>query len=1292
MDALRLAIDDYRDETRWRWVLTDPQGRFLADHQVVLDPSAREYRGLLDLRGYLDFYGPAHRPAEQIKDLGAWIGEQIFGGLKTVLLENAGTPARALRLEIPRTARALLQRPLELARLAGRDGPTLSELGLALVWLPEGLPDGTRPKVEPTEVLRILACFSLPDREHPLNLRRERYQLQRFVERLAQTKGRAVELRVIQYGATRATLKDALEDAAGWDLIQLSGHGGQGSLLLETRDGGTDRIDGTALADLLKPARGRLKLLILDACLSGAASHGAARAQLGLEPLRDPGQCTAAPESAAQTALPSLAEALAGALDCAALAMRFPVGDAFATDLTLALYEKLIERGQALPAALHLALGQALRSAPHALDPAPDLPPLSPFTPILVGPRAAALTLVAPARAPGDSAAAITLQRTGLAYFPSEPPRFVGRLGPLLRASLALAPDSPHRGICFYGMAGAGKTACALETTYRHESDRFAAQVWYRGPEQGREIATALGDLLFEIERQLDNPNLGLAQYLDEPAKFRAFLLPRLKDLLERHALLLVLDNLENLLTQAGDWRDPLWGDLIAALFAHGGHSRTLLTSRRLPARLPETCRAEPIHALSLAESVLLARECPNLSRLFADDPGRDLLRRTLRVVQGHPKLMELADALAADREALTRQVAATEPRSADREAVLDAFFQPDPARGTEGESAQDETGFVETLFAWTRGASAALDPASRLLLAFLCRLEPEDRSLETVRHNWKDVLDRLQAEDPDAAAPASALALPELGLPAGLVRLATAGLIEPERPDPEAFARLQTQIESGALALPPGLNLADLLTQIQAQQTTYRIHPGVAEAVLNETPATVAAAADTELGNYHIARSQHGLKTETQGGGQLVVDACRRGVPYLLRGGRWNEASTLLEWMTQRDQSPESLAFAVPLLRRVCAATAGTERALIDAGVLAQTLRNAGRAEEAERELRRIVAAAVVAGQFRLASAVAGHLLNLLRAGGRPAEALALAGEMAGHTRSAGLGPWTQLLGEAMRLQILAQMGRYGEVLEQVDALRPRMDALPERGDFDETANPWNVREALLDTGLTAALHTERWDLALELNAEILKWTEARGAGDLELARTRFNDYGPLLRLNRTDDCRRLLQGCRAVFESAHYVPGLGAVYSALADLQDKTGDRPGAVGFAEAALRLSYQAEDPEGCAISHHNLSNCLERSGADPGLTLAHRLAAALLSVQTGSGRLPTTVGALAISNLPAQLPDFARIADRVEQVEGVRFRQRFARLAASGSAAHPDGDCALAAVWALVRAERERRGG
>ncbi len=785
---------------------------------------------------------------------------------------------------------------------------------------------------------------------------------------------------------------------------------------------------------------------------------------------------------------------------------------------------------------------------------------------------------------------------------------------------------------------------------------------------------------MLEIERQLGDPGLQLALHVDQPEVFVRRVLPRLRLLLEQQALLLVLDNLEHLLTEAGGWRDPLWGHLMATLLGHRGLSRTILTSRRLPQGLKApTALCEPIHALSLAESVLLARELPHLGALFADQAGRGLLTRTLRVVQGHPKLLELADGLAADHAALAAQVAASEAVAPNQGAVLDAFFAL-TGRPREGESTQPEAAFVSTLHRWTRGLSGALDPVARLLLQTLCRLETADRTYEVIDANWGDLLRRLGDPCPAAAA----LTQPGLGLGEGLAELERAGLIEVERRPLDAEERAALAERLAVLSLPDGLDLDALLDRAERGNTRYLIHPGVAEAVRAEAAPETLDAADLELGDYHLARFRHGLETEAQGGGGLIVAAGRRGAPYLVRARRWGEASGLLEHMIFRDHTPETLAFALPLLRRISEATAGTERGLIDAHVLARTLRLAGRPAEAEAAMRRNLADAVAAGQFRSAWVAAGDLLNLLRAAGRLPEALALAGDMAGYSRAAGLGPWSQLADEVRRLQVLAAMGRYEEVLGAVESLRPRMESLPGEGDTDGAVNPWNVREGLLDIGREAALRTARWQQALDLNAEVLKWTSERGAGDLELARTRFNDYFPLLRLRRHADCLALLQQCRAVFEREHAIEGLGAVYGALASLHAAIGDPAAAVGFEQAALRLKYQAGDPESSAVSHHNLANRLEDEAADPAQVLAHRLAAAVLHIQMGSGRLQGTIGNLANQDLPEHPPPFAALADLAEQVPGVRLRALLAALPPT----HPDPDTALAAVWTLVRAARE----
>ena len=100
--------------------------------------------------------------------------------------------------------------------------------------------------------------------------------------------------------------------------------------------------------------------------------------------------------------------------------------------------------------------------------------------------------------------------------------------------------------------------------------------------------------------------------------------------------------------------------------------------------------------------------------------------------------------------------------------------------------------------------------------------------------------------------------------------------------------------------------------------------------------------------------------------------------------------------------------------------------------------------------------------------------------------------------------------------------------------------------------------------------------------------------------------------------------------------------MYSALADLEDKAGDRAAAVRFEQTALGYRYQAGAPEDCAISHNNLANYLERQGADPALVLAHRLAAAIIFLQTQSGLLPTTLRNLANAALPPAPPSFAEV--------------------------------------------------
>src|SRR5262245_36284410 len=109
--TLRLTITDYLDATRWRWVLSDGADRFLADHTVQLDPTTREYRGFVDLNAYLEYHKPIHPLEKQLDEIGLWVGEKVFGGLRQALWDRRTLPAIAIPVVVPMAAHQLLFRP-----------------------------------------------------------------------------------------------------------------------------------------------------------------------------------------------------------------------------------------------------------------------------------------------------------------------------------------------------------------------------------------------------------------------------------------------------------------------------------------------------------------------------------------------------------------------------------------------------------------------------------------------------------------------------------------------------------------------------------------------------------------------------------------------------------------------------------------------------------------------------------------------------------------------------------------------------------------------------------------------------------------------------------------------------------------------------------------------------------------------------------------------------------------------------------------------------------------------------
>jgi hypothetical protein len=1200
MAGLRLEVQDFADLTRWRWVLVDEvTGALLADHEVRLDPGDWQFQAFSDLTGYMSWHVAPDRRREDeariVRETGNWIGSEVFGPVADALVTKRPTTVRVVA---PADAEELLYRPLELAHV---DGKPLSVQDVTLVMQRSRTTDDL---VRPVgERLRVLGLFSLPEGGRSLNLHQERSSLVRLVNGIAQA-GKAAEIRVLQYGVTRARLRDVLIEAEGWDIIHISGHGEPGSLLLETAAGTSDPVTDTELADLLEPARGRVKLVTLSACWSGAVMADDQRQLLGL-PLTDPVQPPerARDDAGNRTPTGAVASVIADRMDCAVLAMRYPVADQFAMALTDKLYDLLARQGEPLPRAVGMTM-RLLSADPY--------PPLSVATPALFGGRAMDLRLSAPAHDGADHEG--TAQRK-MAAFPPPPERFIGRTAVMARASGALAEESGVPGVLIHGMPGGGKTACALELAYGHEN-AFDQLIWYRAPDEGTDVTRALTDFAFTLERAL--PGFQMAHLVFDTDHLTPFL-PRLTELMERYRLLLVIDNAESLLSKGGQWHDDGWRQVIGALARHSGPGRLILTSRRAPPDLMGL-RVEAVNALSADEALLLARELPDLSALARGEiPGiaphlaRRLTRHALELARGHPKLLELAEAQAAHPERLTALLQADDRARLTPGDLPDEFF-------TTGTTASDED-YLHVIAVWTEAAVEMLRPGERDLFRLLCCLEEPDRIQHVIQATWPNLWNRLEKHGQP----------PDLGR--SFASVVNCGLV------------------SGR------------------DELRYAIHPGIARAGRRYAGKAFQEAVDAEASGYWIAIYHFASGEESDGTVHtgMMVRAALGAVPYLARAQQSTDIAILVEAAFLADGSRAVAAAMLPVISQM----AHHDGNMADLqALLLEPIDPA--AAEALMRARLDTAAAI--GDYRAAWGNLGRLADICQDSGRLADALSLVKQQVIYAEKAHLGPWSQLLGEARQLQIMGLMGQADQVLSEVNRLRSRLDTLPAIPAVPgpgEAVNPWNVREGIYHTGMRAAVQLGRWQDALDLNAASISSMRERHATNSDIADAAFNDYFPMLRLDRADEALNLLLACRQAFLDARDIKMLGRVLSALAHTESVRGQGKAAVLLERDALRYKYLAGDAVAIAVSYLNLGHHLAVHTRQATPALANHLAAALIYTLVGIGGdgMDSANHALRAASTdfgtsgtaPALPTDIADLAAKIGDVPGTDLPRLIAKI-------------------------------
>jgi hypothetical protein len=1224
MGQLILEAVDYSDAAHWRWLLTRPGGELVAAHEVGLDRKCWQYEAFDDLQRYLRTYvAPDHRitqEADILARLGDWVGEHVLGPVGLALVAAGPVTVRVTAGSSPglaASAAALMMRPLEVARVAGRALPMHN---VALVM--QVGPASGGPKAPVADTLRMLGLFSLPVGGRPLNLREERQALVRRFGQIAGA-GRSAEVQVLQYGVTRRRLRDVLAVSAGWDIVHISGHGAPGELFLEAEDGSPDRVGADELAGLLYLARHRLKLVSVSACWS-AALGGEAQARLpGLG--EAPGQAPVAPARA-----PGLASALAERLGCAILAMRYPVSDEFAAELSRVLYGLLAGDGEPLAQGLTAALQRVL-SGPRSSR----YPPLSLATPALFGALAADLSLRAPARTGPDFPMVGPLE---LAGFPPAPDRFVGRVAAMTRASAVLAESSGRAGVLLHGMPGGGKTACALELAYTHEH-AFDELAWLSVAD-GPDEPDALARFALTAENAL--PGLGLVHLLDEPAAFAAAM-TSLGQLFERRRLLLVLDNVETLLSPDGNWADSRWRQVVGALTARSGLGRLVLTSRMRPADLADLVLVEAVDTLSLAESYLLARQLPHLAALIDDQapdaapgPGWQLLRRVLSAAQGHPKLLELADGQAADRAALGRAL----------ETMSGAQYLRDMEGGGK---------YLSLLTGWTRLAMATLRSSARDLLGLLCRMEEPDRTYAVLHANWADVWQRLGRRG----------SLPDLD--GALTALAGSGLVAAER-DPG--------LRSGSQGA-----------------TLFAVHPVVAGTVRADSGPAFWKAVDIELAGYWTSatihaggsapqpspangdeRSQDNMvvltnwsRAEDPEVGQVVISATLRAVPYLMRLRAWEQATIMIEAMLARDRSSSTARAAAAALRTIAHQTSGTPYALLAADVRTRALSFIDPAA-VDRVTREGLASALAAPDYPRAVVLSASLVRICRLEGLLAEGLRLAEDEIRYAASGHLGPWTRLAAEAGRLQMLAAIGTADAAALVADVRRRLLecDAVPANSGEREVVLPWTAREMLLEAGRAAALAAGQWADALEFSRGLTASQRARAAPEAVIVPSQMNDYFPLIYLNRLDDALELLYACRRFFDRTEDIMGLSKVFTGLGEVESHRGHGERATSLAQIALRYKYVVNDVEDVRVGHYNLGYMLGRYAGRAGEAMAHHLAAAVIDIlgaggDGAAGRTAAVIDRAVFGTAAAFPASVAALCSTADTIEGVHLGRLLASL-------------------------------
>ncbi len=460
--------------------------------------------------------------------------------------------------------------------------------------------------------VKVLAAVAAPDEtktpNRPLDVEAE---MQAVLDATADPAGNGL-VHILEV-ADLTSITAAVADT-GYAVLHLSAHGSTTSLELEDEDGEPVPVTAAGLVDVLRRAGRPVPLIVLSSCSGGAG--GAAGLAAGL---------------------------ISGGAD-RVLAMNGPVPDDYATRLAAALYRDLVAHpdrpvGQALAVARQQMVTQDSTQAHRGERVGPWWALAGLWTAAGDGPLIDSSLPETPLPAVPDPPA-------GLAELPVG--YLIGRRAQV-RDGLRILRHHPSSidefgavgGVVYTGIGGIGKTAVARRVVTRLN-------------EAGWKIAIHIGawnpaGLLAAVAAAVRETDPTFAAALVDVSIDDAARLDLVPRLVANRKVLLVFDDFEANLTPGGeDYLDPGFADVLAAC-AHAGAAASGLVRGGLLITCRYPLPGEPGRWLAQIGMPPLSRA--ELSRMLRRQPAlRDLTeadaRLVIRVIGGHPRLIELLDAL----------------------------------------------------------------------------------------------------------------------------------------------------------------------------------------------------------------------------------------------------------------------------------------------------------------------------------------------------------------------------------------------------------------------------------------------------------------------------------------------------------------------------------------------------------------------------------------------------------------------------------------------------------------------